>query len=53
MKLCLDTNVLIERLDGNEAVRQSFEMTLDEGHELFISLIVAHELRFGARPSGR
>ena len=29
------------------------EIALDEGHEMFISVIVAHELRFGARLSGR
>jgi len=53
VKLSLDTNVLIELLDGNETVRRSYEATLDEGHEMFISVIVAHELRFGARFSGR
>lgn len=53
MKLSLDTNVLIELLNDNEAVRRSFERMIDEGHELFISVIVAHELRFGARLSGR
>ncbi|HLY78589.1 MAG TPA: PIN domain-containing protein [Caulobacteraceae bacterium] len=53
MKLSLDTNVLLELLDGNEAVRRSFETTLDETHEMFISVLVAHELRFGARLGGR
>ena len=53
MKLSLDTNVLIEFLDGNETVRRAYEAALDDGHEMFISVIVAHELRFGARLSGR
>ena len=53
MKLSLDTNVLIELLDGNEMVRRGFENALDEDHEIFISALVAHELRFGARLGGR
>ena len=53
MKLSLDTNVLIELLNDNEAVRRAYEGVLEEGHEMFISVIVAYELRFGARLSGR
>ncbi len=53
MKLSLDTNVLIELLSGNDTVRRAFDAAVADDDEMFVSVLAAHELRFGARFGGR
>ena len=49
MKLSLDTNVLVEVLrSGRAPVRLAFERAVSVGEPLVASLVVAHELYFGA-----
>jgi tRNA(fMet)-specific endonuclease VapC len=49
VKLSLDTNVLVEVLRGGRTpVRQAFERAVSMGEPLVASIIVAHELYFGA-----
>lgn len=54
MILGLDTNALVEVLNGQRAsVRVAFDEALLRGEEMVVSVLVAYELRFGARLSGR
>jgi tRNA(fMet)-specific endonuclease VapC len=48
LSLCLDTNTLIDVVNGKAIVRQRFEATLDSGAEVFTSSISAQEIMFGA-----
>jgi tRNA(fMet)-specific endonuclease VapC len=52
--LSLDTNALVEVLNGQRpAVRSAFGAALARGEEMVVSVLVAYELRFGAKFSGR
>ena len=54
MTLSLDTNVLIELLqDRVPAIRAAFAKAQSAEDEMVVSVLVAHELRFGARLSRR
>jgi len=54
LTLSLDTNVLIELLqDRAPTIRAAFGRALSAGDEMVVSVLVAHELRFGARLSRR
>ena len=54
MTLSLDTNVLIELLRGEKpAIRAAFDATVATGEDMLVSVLVAHELRFGAAFSRR
>jgi len=51
--LSLDTNALIEMLNERvPRVRLAFDQARGQGHEVKVSVLVAHELRFGAAFSG-
>jgi tRNA(fMet)-specific endonuclease VapC len=52
--LSLDTNALVEILNGDQpSVRTAFRATIRGGEEMVVSVLVAHELRFGAQLSRR
>ncbi len=54
MTLSLDTNALVEIINGDRlAVRTHFRRTMESGEEMIVSVLVAHELRFGAQLSRR
>jgi tRNA(fMet)-specific endonuclease VapC len=54
VRLSLDTNALVEVLnDRRPEVRAAFEAARLAGDEMWVSVLVAHELRFGAVLSGR
>jgi tRNA(fMet)-specific endonuclease VapC len=54
LTLSLDTNALIEVLnDQQPSVRSAFNAALIGGEQFVVSVLVAYELRFGARFSGR
>ncbi|HUZ14252.1 MAG TPA: PIN domain-containing protein [Caulobacteraceae bacterium] len=53
MTLSLDTNALIEIANGRARVRAAFETANQTGEEMVVCVLVAHELRFGARFSRR
>ena len=54
MILSLDTNALIELVNGRrQEVRGAFQAALAAGDEMLVSVLVAHEMRFGAQFSGR
>lgn len=54
MKLSLDTNVFIALIRGRDPVmRKAFEAALTTGDSLYASLIVLHELLYGAEAHAR
>lgn len=54
MTLSLDTNALVEVLNGTRpSVRAAFDAAVMRGEEFVVSVLVAYEVRFGARFSGR
>ena len=54
MTLSLDTNVLIDLIRGDRpSVREAFNSAASAGEEMVVSVLVAHELRFGAARSRR
>ena len=54
MTACLDTNVLVDVLDGRrQAVRRRYQVELDTGRQVVVPSLVAHELLFGALVSAR
>ena len=53
LSLCLDTNTLIDVVNGRDVVRLRFEAALGDGAEVFASSISALEIMFGALISKR
>ncbi|HEY3797032.1 MAG TPA: PIN domain-containing protein [Caulobacteraceae bacterium] len=54
MILSLDSNALIEVMKRRRPqVRRAFEAAIAQGVEMWVSVIIAHELRFGAAFGGR
>jgi tRNA(fMet)-specific endonuclease VapC len=52
--LSLDTNALVEIVNGGRPeVRVAFQAAVDRRADLVVSVLVAHELTFGARFGGR
>jgi len=52
--LSLDTNALVELANGRrQQVRDAFDAALADGDEMLVSVLVAHELRYGAQLSRR
>jgi tRNA(fMet)-specific endonuclease VapC len=49
----LDTNVLIDVLNGSQRALKRYEKESDSGRRMVVSALVAHELMFGALISGR
>ena len=53
MTAFLDTNVLIDVLNGKRQAIQRYQSESDSGRRMVVSALVAHELMFGALISGR
>jgi tRNA(fMet)-specific endonuclease VapC len=52
--LSLDTNALVEIVNGGRPeMRAAFQAAVDRREDMVVSVLVAHELTFGARFSGR
>ncbi len=45
---CLDTNIIIDILEGEESVKKKFEIILNSGEEIYITPITLCELYKGA-----